>query len=708
MGQVRRQVKFELEPKQVWFMQSQADELLYSGAYGAGKTLMVCLKAYVRAQHPKAVEVLARDTMKNVKETILPTLFEGNGKTPAVLQPGCYIWHKSDEAVRLLGPGNQPRGLIRYRGLGATNRNRLDKMGFRGPNITGIGIDQMEEITQKQYNNVGGRLRVADEGLTRQLYGSCNPDAPSHHLAERFGIKSSHDPETTARIDSKIVNQDGSVLKLTAILTSPDDNPHLTPDYLARLENLKGVEYLRYRKGRWISAEGVVYDNFDRAIHAVSRKGPFARVFVTIDDGTSKPAALLLLRLDGDGRRHYGPEVHRPGMLNAEKVQHVLNWQRQHGVLEAVVVDPAAAALKLDLRAAGLPVIDGKNDVLPGIAVVRQGLALGPDGKPGWTIEPTCERTLKELESYMWDQNNRGDKVVKADDHGPDAIRYGEMHLYDPPALVFDAGGLAAVEACANREPAPVVGTLTHDDPIGHNQDLAIADRKVARISFEAQKDGPLKLWCEMKRGRPLLADPHLMFVAAGDGQGGTPGVIVVADTVRRTIAAQWVKSAAPERLARMAAMLSLWFGDEDNPAPVGYLAGAMSSPGSVFGQHLSRLGGVGQPWEPDQHEFAEAVGLLRAAWEGGQLIERDAAVFSVARQYIYANAAMMHASLVGNPQRKGSHADTLMARAGLWRMLAGIAPKDLPEREAPPGSAEYRKRRREAVEKRERELHFG
>ena len=686
---------FRLRPKQTLFVGSGSDELLYSGGFGGGKTLMVCIKAVMRATHPRAVEVLTRAKLDDVKDTILPTLFEGAGDTPPVLAPGSYTWNKAERWIRLVTGGT-----IRYLGLGDRRRNELDRMKFRGQNVTGLGIDQAEEISQRQYLNALGRIRSSGANITRQVYMSANPSSPSHWLAERFSIMPGHSPETTASIRRIVKNPDGSESDRMAVLTCPMDIADiLPPDYMARLASYTGTMRARYVLGRWAGSEGVVYDNFDRSKHVRRINGEWDRLLIGVDDGTTNPCAILLVGVDGDGRVHVLREAYRRGMLTSEKVAVV----KSMGPVDAVIVDPAAGGLKAELRAVGLPVHDGNNAVLTGIQGVRQALEARADGRPGLTIDDSCTHTIIEAESYEWDENAAKEKPIKVNDHAMDALRYVVMHVGSPPPVVFDTGSLVKVEKAAAAAPDVLVGVLTHTHAAGREQDMSIADGRVRDIGFEEESGGPLTLWASLTRGRPPHEEPHCLFAVAGDG--GAPGVVVVADAWRREIVAQWSKVCHPERLARVVAMLSLWFECDGVPASIGYLG---NTPGKVLGQNLGRLHTGGDEWEPTPREFAEAVGVLRAAWDAGSLVERDPSVFGVARQYLYVGDTMMHASLVGVPERRGSHADTLMARVGLWRMLAGITPGELAEREAPIGSPEYRRRQRLAQEDAKKQLAFG
>lgn len=709
---------FRLTYKQGWFVHGDADEIMYSGAFGAGKTIVVALRAYLRARHPRAVEVLARAKLDDVRDTVLPHLFEGSGDTPAILAPGTYIWNKAERWIRLIGGG-----LIRYVGLGDRQRNELDRMRFRGANITGLGIDQAEEISQRQYLNALGRVRTKGTGLNRSVYGSCNPAAPSHWIAKRFGIKAGHDPQTTPLIKTARVLPDGTTQQLRAIMTASADNPHLPRDYLARLATYTGIMRLRYVLGMWVGSEGLIYDNFRRGLHLVD-PGPgvqWARSIIGMDDGTTMPCAILLMRADGDGRLHVEREVYRRGMTSAEKVRVVKDLAAWAGGVEAVVVDPAASGIKGDLRAAGLPVIDGDNRVLAGIAAVRQALEVGPDGLPRLTLNKALERIgetatdaagpvglLEEIEAYEWDPEAKSEKPVKRWDHSADACRYACQYFDSPPALVFDTSGLEQVEAATKADRSVVhVGTLTHAKADPKMRDMRLHAREYGDVAFRPDDAGPLRVWCPLIRpGYPRREDIYTMFAVAGDS--GCESFIVVGELRTRRIVGQWQRVTTPERLARVCAMMSLWWATEIDreygepvlrPAAVGFLRGVLSVPGMMLGQGLGSLNVTGEAWEPDQREFAEAIGLVRAAWEAGSMRERDPAVFVTARQYVYTTGTIMHASLVGDPARRSSHADGLMARAGLWRMMAGVPIEEIPEPVAPKGSPEYI-RRQHAEEK--------
>jgi succinyl-CoA synthetase beta subunit len=85
------------------------------------------------------------------------------------------------------------------------------------------------------------------------------------------------------------------------------------------------------------------------------------------------------------------------------------------------VVDKAAAELRGRLIAGGYPVLKSKGLVEEGIKEVRGWITPDENNVTRLLVHPRCRHLRQEMVSYVYDDN---DKVVKAYDHGPDALRY--------------------------------------------------------------------------------------------------------------------------------------------------------------------------------------------------------------------------------------------------------------------------------------------
>ena len=392
-------MRWRVLPKQLAFLESANREVLYSGAFGAGKTRAVCMKAIMRAQRPGAVEGLCRKHLVTLKMTTLRTLLEPEGSLPPLLPPGSYEHHLGEQRIKLHSGGQ-----IQYFGFGEGEDDTRTKIGSL--TLSGCGVDQAEEVSAAEWTMLRGRLRLAIEGVPAQLYAACNPASPSHHLALRFGFADQPIAEGCA-----------------AIATRSSDNTYLPPEYLADLNTFTGLAKARYVEGRWVGSEGLVYDRWDRRTMVRHREGlVWRRIVVGQDEGYTNPACMLLVCQDESGSLHVADEWYRPQQLESAVVIQARAWKDLYAP-EAYLVDPSAAKLIAAMRAAGLPVVEADNDVFGGIQQVQRHLC----DPPRLTVEPHCINTIREFETYEWMPGQ--DKPRKAYDHAMDALRYAAMRL---------------------------------------------------------------------------------------------------------------------------------------------------------------------------------------------------------------------------------------------------------------------------------------
>jgi phage terminase large subunit len=390
--------RIQLLPKQLEFITAQEREIGYSGAFGAGKTRALCIKAVSRvAGRPGAREAIVRKHLVTAKATTLRTLLDSDGDLPPVLPPETYVHRKSDKSIKLHGGGE-----IVYFGF-----DDPDKIGSY--NLSGAGIDEVVELNELDYTQLRGRIRLRVDGLPNQIYWACNPGVPSHFIARRFGLAMG------AR----------AVENCRAIQTTSLENFFLPADYIKDLLTFEGLRKKRYVYGQWVGSEGLVYDNWNRETHVRERSGPWARVIFGVDYGYRNPFAAVKVGIDGDDRAHVIEEYYSPGMQAEEMVEKLVGM----GAREAdyVLVDPSAPQLIERLIANDIPSRGGDNAVEQGISEVRQRLAVLGDGHPGLTVDPSCEAVQREFETYehILDRatGTYTDRPLKKSDHAMDALR---------------------------------------------------------------------------------------------------------------------------------------------------------------------------------------------------------------------------------------------------------------------------------------------
>lgn len=428
------QVAYRYEPRGAAYdlLCCRAPEILIEGPAGTGKTRAVLQKLHmVCERRPKTRVLILRDYRIAMNETVLVTY------ETKVVPPKHPV---------LDGAGRGHRQKYQYP---------------NGSEIVLGGLDQPERFMSGEYDIVylAEGTDVKDEGkyemvLTRLRNGvvpyqqaivDCNPGAPSHWLntrPEKCRIRlDPADPEHKRTIGCGKLPGDctcGNYMPtMVRLLSRHTDNPSLTPEYLDTLRNLSGVRRQRLFEGKWVAAEGLIYD-FERSRHvrSVDTAG-WPRVICGCDDGTHNPFALLRARISGDGLIHVEVEEYARGLLESQKVEAARTLAQG---AESIETDPSAAGLKLAYRKGGLPVRDADNDVLAGISKAQDRFA-----RNRITIDPACVNLIKELEGYTWKDNVKKDEPVKEEDHGVDALRYLVSRIdkgggavivgaYDPPA----------------------------------------------------------------------------------------------------------------------------------------------------------------------------------------------------------------------------------------------------------------------------------
>ena len=278
---------------------------------------------------------------------------------------------------------------------------------IQGITLAGVFFDEVALMPESFVNQATGRCSVDGS----KYWFNCNPDGPYHWFKVNW-------------IDKQ---EEKHLLYLHFTM---DDNLSLSEKIKARYRSMySGVFFLRYIKGLWAVADGVIYDMFDEERHVVDRiELPQQPVYyVSCDYGTQNATVFLLWCKALDGRwacireYYYSGRDTRKQKTDSEFADDLKEWLG--GIVpERVIVDPAAASFIAELKKRGYNVKKAKNDVLDGIRFVAMLL-----NQDKIVFLRCCENTIKEFASYIWDEKaaDRGeDKPVKVRDHAMDAVRY--------------------------------------------------------------------------------------------------------------------------------------------------------------------------------------------------------------------------------------------------------------------------------------------
>lgn len=410
------------------FFYGKDSETIIAGPAETGKTLAACQKLDALAWKYKGAQLaMVRATYKSIPGSVLQTYEK------RVLG----AWTDEGEFDQSLTPVRKYGG-EKPEWFDYPNGSRIWIGGMDNPSKVlsserdVIYVNQAEEIDLDDWETLATRATGRAGNMPyAQLIGDCNPGPRQHWIKVRQG-------EGKLRlVESR--HEDNPVLfdPLTGQITEQGRRT------LAVLDNLSGVRYQRLRLGKWVSAEGQIYEGYDPAVHLIDRfeiPAGWRRIRV-IDFGLVHPFVCQWWALDEDGRMYLYREIYMTGRTvktHAGQIKALSAGER----IETTICDHDAED-RMTLQENGIPNIAAKKDVLQGIGKVQDRLAIQADGRPrlfflrdslaevdqGLRLnrKPIC--TVDEIEGYIWQNSATKEAPVKAEDDGMDATRYGVMYL---------------------------------------------------------------------------------------------------------------------------------------------------------------------------------------------------------------------------------------------------------------------------------------
>lgn len=394
-------------------------EQLVSGPAGTGKSRALLEVLNLRAsKYPGSRHLIVRKTRTSLNESGLVTFEE------KVLPPHSPVKK---------GPKRRYRVVYEYpNGSEIVVAGMDDPTRIMSTEFDTVFAQEATEFKEEDWDNLTTRLR---NGVLpyQVLTADCNPGSPRHWLKKRCEAG-----------------------KCRLFESRHEDNPLLWDGrrwteygaaYLAKLDNLAGVRYLRLRKGLWVMAEGMVYTDYDPAIHLIDRfdiPASWPRFWV-VDFGFTNAFCWQAWAQDPDGRLYRYREIYQTKRLVEDHAIVIARATAGEPTPMAVICDHDAEDratlekhLKMGTIAAYKSISDGLQAVAARLRKAEDGRArlfllrdslVERDSDLSEAKKPTC--TEEEFESYVWAENAAGVKEVPVDrdNHGMDTMRYLVAHV---------------------------------------------------------------------------------------------------------------------------------------------------------------------------------------------------------------------------------------------------------------------------------------
>lgn len=420
---------------------NRGKEVLLAGPAGTGKSFGALVKVHLMClQNLGMKALLVRKTHVSLTATGLAT-FRDHVISEA-LNSGLVRWYG--------GSGEKPPAYIYANGSTVSVGGMDNPTKIMSSEYDLIYVQEATEFTPDDWEKCTTRLRNGVVSF-QQLLADCNPEGPDHWLKKRC--------------------DEGKTVMLYAKHT---DNPKLFDDagqptekgaaYLATLSALTGVRRHRLFGGIWAAAEGVIYENWDPAVHITERKilpKDWMRIWA-IDFGYTNPFVWQMWAVDPDGRLILEKEIYRSQRIVADHAQQILDVvthsakrvRRPDKRIDPdastwiyprpfkIICDHDAEDRATLERELGMGTTPATKTVSDGIQAMMQRLEVQPDGRARMEIcrtalvdrdESLADRGLPlgfvgEIPGYVWETSADGkpskDRPLKLNDHSMDTARY--------------------------------------------------------------------------------------------------------------------------------------------------------------------------------------------------------------------------------------------------------------------------------------------
>ena len=381
--------------------------IIADGAIRSGKTVSMSLSFvfWAMSAFSDQIFIMAGKTVGSFRRNVLDTLL------PMLRSRGYTVDEYRSDNLLVITRGKVTNYFYVFGGKDEGSQDLV-----QGLTAAGGFFDEVALMPESFVNQAVARCSVTG----RKLFFNCNPGSPIHWFKLNW-------------IDKRTQK------KLLYLHFEMDDNLSLSEEIKKAYRSMYvGVFYLRFIKGLWRAAEGLIYtmftdanlyDQLDERTRHISTKS------IAVDYGTTNPCVFYEIWDDGqilwveneyrwDSRSEEARRSPNPQKTDAQYADDMAAFMGSRPEDQCmIIVDPSAASFIQELRSRGWVVKEADNEVLDGI---RKTGALFAKHQL-LVNRRKCPGLIGELQSYVWDDKaaEKGEeKPVKQLDHGPDAIRY--------------------------------------------------------------------------------------------------------------------------------------------------------------------------------------------------------------------------------------------------------------------------------------------
>lgn len=335
-----------------------------------------------KLDEPHPLYILAGYSSRTIKTNIITALESQFGITISPDRHGHY---------HLFGVEIVPAYTNNDRGVGS----------IRGLTAFGAYVNETSLATQGVFQEITNRCSV--EGS--RVICDTNPDVPTHWLKTQY-----------------IDNTDEQA-RIKSFSFTIDDNTFLAQEYVDSLKAAtpSGMFYDRAIRGLWVTADGLVYSDFDTNKHLVDELPADLDYYVGVDWGFEHYTSFVLLGDAPDGTTYVVKEYTDKRRLISYWVELAKQLTDRLGYGLPFYVDSARPDYLNELLNADINASNANKAVLAGVECVSAKLKQDKLK----IYKRGVNRMIDEFYKYVWDERTGEPDKRKYDPDVLDALRYG-------------------------------------------------------------------------------------------------------------------------------------------------------------------------------------------------------------------------------------------------------------------------------------------
>lgn len=436
-------INYRPTPKQEAFHGSVANEILYGGAAGGGKTKALIMDAFFRClQFPGTTAVIFRRTYQELEDTDIK---EAKASYPSEVA----VYNAGRHEFRLL---NGSQILFRH------CENEDDRFRYSGIEIQFLYFDELTSFEQSIYDFLKTRLRAKKSlGVVPIVRSASNPGNIGHGWVKKMFVDAGpYMSIQQQEIYSEALHK-SRIIRTQYIPALATENPFITEDYIFQLETKPEALRRALLNGDWDSFEGQVFTEFvndpkhyeDRkwthVIKAFDIPASWSR-YMAFDYGYTKPFSVGWWAVDPEGRAYryrewYGCKPHQAnvgieltpaqiaaGIIERESLEIEDNIRitriADPSIFDKSRGDSVADQMRPNGSTPGVSFTAGDNARIAGKMQLHERLRFDPEGRPGIYIFDTCPDFIRTVPNLPYSQKKPEDVDTDAEDHIYDDTRY--------------------------------------------------------------------------------------------------------------------------------------------------------------------------------------------------------------------------------------------------------------------------------------------